>query len=59
MNELKKILGLGEMIFDENKIKELNSRLLKETRKEELDPKIYKPDDITEDRKYIWLHLKN
>ena len=47
------------MIFDENKIKELNSRLLKETRKEELDPKIYKPDDITEDRIYIWLHLKN
>ena len=51
MNELKKILGLGEIIFNGNKIKELSSRLLEETKKKQLDSKIYNPDDITEDRK--------
>ena len=57
LNELKKIIGLGEMIFDENKIKELNSRLLEETKKEELNSKIYNPDNITEDRKLYMAKL--
>jgi len=57
LNELKKILGLGKMIFDENKIKKLNSRLLEETKKEELDSKIYNPDDVTEDRRLYMAKL--
>ena len=56
LEELKKILGLPEMLFDENEIKELNSKILEET-KEELDPKIYNKDDVIEDRKLYMAKL--
>ena len=40
LNELKNILGLPEMLLDEQEILELNKKIREET-KEELDPSIY------------------
>ena len=55
LNELKKILGLPEMLFDENEIRELNKKIKEET-KEELDPSIYN-ENIREDRKLYMAKL--
>ena len=55
LEELKKIIGLPEMLFDEKEILELNQKIREETR-EELDPKIYNPD-INEDRKLYMAKL--
>ena len=55
LNELKKILGLPEMLFDENEIKELNQKIREET-KEELDSNIYNKD-MAEDRKLYMAKL--
>ena len=50
LSELKKIMGLDDMIFSEEEIKELNEKIKEET-KEELTPDIYNANDINEDRK--------
>ena len=55
LNELKKILGLPEMLFDENEIKDLNQQIKEET-KEELDANIYS-QNISEDRKLYMAKL--
>ena len=49
LKQLKNILGLPEMLFDEQEILELNQKIREET-KEELDSSIY-DEDINEDRK--------
>ena len=49
LKQLKNILGLPEMLFDEQEILELNRKIREET-KEELDSSIY-DEDINEDRK--------
>ena len=56
LNELKNILGLPEMLFDEKEIEELNQKIREET-KEELDPSIYNKDDVNEDRKLYMAKL--
>ena len=50
LNELKKIMGLPEVLFSEEEIKKLNKKIKEETN-EELTPDIYNPNDINEDRK--------
>ena len=61
LNELKKILGFGETIFEENEINDLNAKLLEEVKQEELDKNIYIPhnkkEDILEDRKLYMAKL--
>ena len=55
LNELKKILGLPEVLFDENEILELNKKIKEETQ-EELESTIYDPN-IAEDRKLYMAKL--
>ena len=55
LNELKKILGLPEVLFDENEILELNKAIKEET-KEELDSNIFN-NNINEDRKLYMAKL--
>ena len=50
LRELKKIMGLDEMPFSAEEIKELNEKIMEET-KEELSSDIYNANDINEDRK--------
>ena len=57
LKELQKILGLPEMIFDEDEINELNEKLKEETKEEDLDINVYNPDDILEDRKLYMAKL--
>ena len=56
LNELKKILGLPEMLFDEKEIDDLNNKIREETG-EELDPLIYNSEDKNEDRKLYMAKL--
>ena len=56
LEELKKILGLPEMLFDRNEINDLNNKIKEET-KEELDSKVYNPNNIEEDRKLYMAKL--